>query len=72
MRAALNHAFHDSKAPSDIEWRKVKPFKKVDAARVRYLTIAEAKRLINAVSRISGSWSKRRCRPAPAMGSWDA
>ena len=33
---------------SDLEWRKVNPFKKVDAARVRYLTIAEAKRLINA------------------------
>lgn len=48
LRAALNHAFHDGKVPSDLEWRKVKPFKKVDAARVRYLTIAEAKRLINA------------------------
>jgi integrase len=48
LRAALNHAFHDGKVPSDLEWRKVKPFKKVDAARVRYLTIAEAKRLVNA------------------------
>ena len=48
LRAALNHAFHEGKVSSDLEWRKVKPFKKVDAARVRYLTIAEAKRLINA------------------------
>jgi len=48
LRAALNHAFHDGKVPSDLEWRKVKPFKSVDAARVRYLTVAEAKRLINA------------------------
>ena len=48
LRAALNHAFHDGKVSSDLEWRKVKPFKKVDAARLRYLTIAEAKRLINA------------------------
>jgi integrase len=48
LRAALNQAFHDGKVSSDLEWRKVKPFKKVDAARVRYLTIAEAKRLINA------------------------
>ena len=31
-----------------LAWRKVKPFKAVDAARVRYLSIAEAKRLINA------------------------
>ncbi len=48
LRAALNHAFHDGKVPSDLEWRKVKPFRSVDAARVRYLTVAEAKRLINA------------------------
>lgn len=48
LRAALNHAFHDGKVPSDLEWRKVKPFRSVDAARIRYLTVAEAKRLINA------------------------
>jgi integrase len=48
LRAALNHAFHDGKIDSDIAWRKVKPFAGVDAARARYLTIAEAKRLINA------------------------
>jgi integrase len=48
LRAALNHAFHDSKIESDLAWRKVKPFKGVGAARVRYLTPAEAKRLINA------------------------
>ena len=48
LRAALNRAFENSKVSSDVEWRKVKPFKKVDAARQRYLTVAEAKRLINA------------------------
>jgi integrase len=48
LRAALNHAFAEGKVEFDIAWRKVKPFKGVDAARVRYLTIAEAKRLINA------------------------
>lgn len=48
LRAALNHAFNDGKVASDHAWRKVKPFKKVDAARIRYLTVAEAKRLINA------------------------
>ena len=48
LRAALNHAFENGKAVSDLAWRKVKPFKNVDAARLRYLTIAEAKRLINA------------------------
>jgi len=48
LRAALNHAFHDGKVGSDLAWRKVKPFRSVDSARVRYLTVAEAKRLINA------------------------
>jgi integrase len=48
LRAALNHAFQNGKAASDLAWRRVKPFKNVDAARLRYLTIAEAKRLINA------------------------
>jgi integrase len=48
LRAALNHAFLDGKVDSDIAWRKVKPFKKVDVARIRYLTLTEAKRLINA------------------------
>jgi integrase len=48
LRAALNHAFHDGNVASDIPWRKVKPFRNVDAARVRYLTVAESRRLINA------------------------
>jgi integrase len=48
LRAALNHAFQTDKIDSDKAWRKVKPFKSVDAVRVRYLSIAEAKRLINA------------------------
>jgi integrase len=48
LKAALNHAFHDGKVVSDAAWRKVKPFRGVDAARIRYLTVAEARRLINA------------------------
>jgi integrase len=50
LRAALNHAYHDGKIDSDVAWRKVKPFKSVDAARIRYLTVAESKRLINATA----------------------
>jgi integrase len=48
LRAALNHAFRDGNAESDLAWRKVTPFRKVDGARIRYLTLAEAKRLIYA------------------------
>jgi integrase len=47
-RAALSHAFSEGKVSSDAAWRKVKPFKGVDGARNRYLSIAEAKRLVNA------------------------
>ena len=48
LKAALNHAFNDGKLPSDAAWRKVKPFRGVDAARIHYLTVTEARRLINA------------------------
>ena len=48
LRAALNHAFSEGKTDSDVAWRKVKPFKGVDVARIRYLSVEEAKRLINA------------------------
>jgi integrase len=48
LKAALNRAWREGKVASDAEWRRVEPFENVDAARVRYLTIAEAKRLLNA------------------------
>lgn len=48
LRAALNLSFREGLVSSDAEWRRVKPFEKVTAARVRYLNVAEAKRLINA------------------------
>jgi integrase len=48
LKAALNRAWHDGKVASDAAWRRVEPFQNVDAARVRYLTLAEATRLINA------------------------
>jgi integrase len=48
LRAALNLAFKNGEVPSRDEWGKVKPFEGVDAARLRYLTVEEAKRLVNA------------------------
>jgi integrase len=48
LKAVLNHAFIDGKVASDAAWRKAKRFKNVDKARLRYLTVAEAQRLINA------------------------
>jgi integrase len=46
--AALNQAFLVGHVGSDLAWRRVRPFKGVDQARARYLSVAEAKRLINA------------------------
>jgi integrase len=48
LKAALNHAFAEGRATSDTAWRRAKPFKGVDAARIRYLTTDEARRLCNA------------------------
>jgi integrase len=42
LKAALNRAAKEG------VWGRVKPFKGADAARVRYLTVAEARRLTNA------------------------
>jgi hypothetical protein len=46
--SALNRAFHADRVASDTAWRKVKPFKRADEAVVRYLSAAEARRLVNA------------------------
>ena len=49
LKAVLNHAFDEEKVASNKAWgRRLKPFESADAARVRYLSIAEAKRLLNA------------------------
>jgi integrase len=48
LKAALNKAWREQKGLSDAAWRAVEPFKGVDAARVRYLELDEATRLLNA------------------------
>ena len=49
LKAALNHAYDEKRVVSNDAWgRRVKPFRDVDVARVRYLIVAEAKRLVNA------------------------
>jgi integrase len=48
LKAALNQAWREGKIATDDAWRPVTPFKHVDAPRVRYLTVDEAKHLINA------------------------
>lgn len=48
LKAALNRAWREGKIPSDDAWRRVEPFEEADAPRVRYLSIDECRRLINA------------------------
>src|SRR5262249_37593247 len=48
LKAALNRAFNRGRVPNDTAWRKVKPFRNVDAPVIRYLTVEESRRLVNA------------------------
>ena len=48
LKAALNHAWRAGHVATDDAWRRVKPFKAVETARVRYLSEAECLRLVNA------------------------
>jgi len=48
LKAALNLAYQDERVLSDESWRRVKPFSRVDEAKVRYLNNDESRRLINA------------------------
>jgi integrase len=48
LKGGLNRAWREGKVSTDAAWRRVEPFEGVEAARVRYLTVAEAQRLVNA------------------------
>jgi integrase len=47
LKAALNHAWKSGHVANDDAWRRVKPFRAVETARVRYLSEAECVRLVN-------------------------
>ncbi|MGC2517860.1 MAG: tyrosine-type recombinase/integrase [Burkholderiales bacterium] len=48
LKAILSRAFREGRVADDVEWRKVSPFKNADEARIRFLSDAEAVRLVNA------------------------
>ena len=50
FKAALNRAWRRGNVTSDAAWRRVEPFENVDRPRLRYLTVVEATRLVNAAS----------------------
>jgi integrase len=49
LRAALNQAYASGKVSSDNAWRRIKPFRNVDRPRTRFLSVEEAKRMLNAL-----------------------
>lgn len=48
LKAALNHAYNSGRVKSADAWRRVKPFRAVDAPKVRHLSEDECARLLNA------------------------
>jgi integrase len=48
LKAALNHAHREGRCASDDAWRTVRAFREADAAKLRYLSDDEARRLTNA------------------------
>lgn len=48
LKALLNRAFQSGFVKDDRQWRMVKPFAKVEEARIRFLTDSESVRLVNA------------------------
>ncbi|WP_231940903.1 tyrosine-type recombinase/integrase [Acidihalobacter aeolianus] len=48
LKAALNHAWRNDKVESDGAWRRVGPYQRVDAPKIRYLSVDESQRLVNA------------------------
>jgi integrase len=48
LKAALNHAHREGKVDGADAWQRVRPFQGADGARVRYLSEAECRRLLNA------------------------
>lgn len=48
LKAALNEAYREGRISINDAWQRVQAFRKVDSARIRYLTDDEARRLVNA------------------------
>ncbi len=48
LKAALNHAHREGRCASDEAWRTIRSFREADAAKLRYLSDDEARRLTNA------------------------
>jgi integrase len=54
LRAALNKAFEDGLVDSGKAWQRIKPLRNTTGVRLRFLTVEESQRLLNAADRASG------------------
>ena len=50
LKASLNLAFKEGRAPDDTAWRRVKPFANTSSPRIRYFTPAEVDALLRAAN----------------------
>jgi integrase len=48
LKAALNHAYRENRVGTKTSWDKITAFREVDVPKIRYLTVNECKRLIDA------------------------
>jgi integrase len=48
LKAALNRSYNEGKVASDDAWRRIKPYRNVDHAKIRFLKLGECGRLVNA------------------------
>jgi integrase len=71
LKAALNHAYDEGHVSNRDAWgRKLKPFREVEVARVRYLNLAEAQRLLNACDADFRPLVRARWRRAADTANW--
>lgn len=48
LKAILNYAYREGKVASDHQWRRVRPFAKVDQPKIQFLQLDECARIVNA------------------------
>jgi hypothetical protein len=69
LKAALNYAHREGRCANDDAWRNVRAFREADAARLRYLSDDEARRLINACPVDFRALATAACLPAVATAN---
>ena len=69
LKAALNHAFREGRVPNDEAWRRVKPFREADAARVRIPPMTRPADWSMLRGLACGRWSRLRCSPDAVTAS---